>query len=67
MNVIVENSANLAMNYIFYYNLGYSLKNAVETDDDIRFYINKLASKSLFKLDYSDFFYEKDDLQFDYK
>ena len=43
MNVIVENSANLAMNYIFYYNLGYSLKNAVETDDDIRFYINKLA------------------------
>lgn len=24
-------------------------------------------SKSLFKLDYSDFFYEKDDLQFDYK
>ena len=41
MNVIVENSANLAMNYIFYYNLGYSLKNAVETDEDTRTYDGK--------------------------
>ena len=43
MNIIVENSANLSMNDIFYYNLKYSLKSAVEIDDNIRSYINDLA------------------------
>ena len=43
MKVIVENSANLSMNNIFYYNLRYSLNNAIGTDDNIRFYINDLV------------------------
>lgn len=43
MNVIVENSANLSMDNIFYYNLRYSLKNAIKTDENIRFHINALA------------------------
>jgi len=31
------------MDNIFYYNLKYSLRNAVETDSNIKFYINHLA------------------------
>ena len=33
MNVIVEDSANLSMDNIFYYNLRYSLQSAIETDN----------------------------------
>ena len=40
MNVIVEDSANIAMDNIYYYNLKYSLKNALETDNNIRLKIN---------------------------
>lgn len=43
MNVIVEDSANIAMDNIYYYNLKYSSKNALETDNNIRLKINNLA------------------------
>lgn len=43
MKVIVENLANQSMDNILYYNLRYSLKNAIETDNNIRLYINDLA------------------------
>ena len=43
MNVIVEDSANIAMDNIYYYNLKYSLKNALETDNNIRLKINNLV------------------------
>ena len=43
MNVIVEDSANLSMDNIFYYNLRYSLQSAIETDNNIRISINNLA------------------------
>jgi plasmid stabilization system protein ParE len=44
MKVIVDNSAKDSIDNIFYYNLKYSLKNALETDSTIKFYINDLAS-----------------------
>ena len=43
MKVIVENSANQSLDNIFYYNLRYSLKNTIETDNNIRLHINDLA------------------------
>lgn len=43
MKVIVENSAKQSLDNIFYYNLRYSSKNAIETDDNIRLHINDLA------------------------
>lgn len=43
MNIIVEDSANISMDNIYYYNMRYSLKNALETDNNIRLRINNLA------------------------
>jgi len=43
MRVIVDDSANNSMDNIFYYNLRFSLKNAIETDSDIKHYINELV------------------------
>ena len=43
MNVIVEISANISLDNIYYYNMRYSLKNALETDENIRLIINNLA------------------------
>ena len=43
MNVIVENSANIYLDNIYYYNLRYYLKNALQIDNNIRLSINNLA------------------------
>ena len=43
MKVIVEDSANKTMDSIYYYNMRYSFKNALETDNHIRLNINNLA------------------------
>ena len=43
MNIIIENSANISMNNIYYYNMKYSLKNAIDIDNNIRLSINNLA------------------------
>lgn len=43
MKIIVEDLANQSMDDIFYYNLKYSLKNAKETDINLRIYINDLV------------------------
>ena len=44
MKVIVEDSANKSMDSIYYYNMRYSFKNALETDNHIRLNINNLAN-----------------------
>ena len=46
MKIIVEDSANNALDNIFYYNLEYSLSNALETDYNLQAYINDLAESS---------------------
>lgn len=43
MRVIIDDSARQSMDNIFYYNIKYSVKNAIETDKDIKFYIDDLA------------------------
>ena len=43
MNVIVEDLASISMDNIYYYNMRYSLKNALETDNNIRLRSNDLA------------------------
>lgn len=44
MNVIVEDLAKKCIDNIFYYNMQYSLKNAIETDENISKYIYSLEN-----------------------
>ena len=44
MNVIIENTARISMDNIYYYNLRYSLKNALDIDNNIRLCINNLSN-----------------------
>lgn len=42
LNVIVEDLADIELNNIYYYNLKFSVKNAIEVDSTIKLYINNL-------------------------
>lgn len=44
MKIIVEDLARQSIDNIFYYNMKYSLKNAIDIDKDIGFYIDNLAN-----------------------
>lgn len=44
MKVIIENSANNSINDIFYYNILYSIRNAINVDTNIKICINELET-----------------------